>query len=152
MRVDFPGATVLHFEYSVIQLNRLPWRRFVNRANPVASALMAKMRMSPRDRPNVKLQCLRLLATLELDPAKSSLIGVFIDNYLRLNADELKRFERELGKLPDEEKERTMEYVTSWKQEGIEEGLRQGLQTGLQQAMQNGLQQGARTGAVHRST
>jgi hypothetical protein len=41
--VAFPGKTVLRFEYSVIQLGRLPWRQFVNQPNPVASALMAKM-------------------------------------------------------------------------------------------------------------
>ena len=42
--VAFPGETVLQFKYRVIQLNRLPWRRFVRQENPVASALMAKMR------------------------------------------------------------------------------------------------------------
>ena len=44
--VSFPSKTVLKFEYTVIQLNRLPWRRFVRQENPVASALMAKMKMS----------------------------------------------------------------------------------------------------------
>jgi hypothetical protein len=42
--VTFPGETVLQFQYRVIQLNRLPWRRFMRQENPVASALMAKMR------------------------------------------------------------------------------------------------------------
>lgn len=46
---------VLQFEYAAIQLNRLPWRRFVGHSNPVAIALMAKMKMAPADRPKVKL-------------------------------------------------------------------------------------------------
>ena len=35
-RVAFPDKTVLRFDYEVIQLNRLPWRRFVRQANPAA--------------------------------------------------------------------------------------------------------------------
>ena len=41
--VAFPDLAVLDFTYRVIQLNRLNWRDFVRRPNPVASALMAKM-------------------------------------------------------------------------------------------------------------
>jgi hypothetical protein len=79
--VDFPDRTVLQFTYAVIQLNRMPWRHYVNIENPVATALMAKMQIAPRDRPKVRLQCLRVLATLRLDPARSNLIGAFIENY-----------------------------------------------------------------------
>jgi hypothetical protein len=65
--VAFPDLVVLDFTYRVIQLNRLNWRDFVRRPNPVASALMAKMGIAAVDRPKVKLECLRLLATLRLD-------------------------------------------------------------------------------------
>jgi hypothetical protein len=75
----FPDLTVLDFTYRVIQLNRPNWRDFVRRPNPVASALMAKMGIAAADRPKVKLECLRLLATLRLDPAKSHFISSFID-------------------------------------------------------------------------
>ena len=47
---------------------------------------MAKMKIAPKDRPKVRLECLRLLATLKLDPARSQLIGGFIAAYLKLNA------------------------------------------------------------------
>ncbi len=80
-RVAFPDKTVLRFDYTVIQLSRLLWRRFVRQANPVANALMAKMNMATKERPKVKLECLRLLATLKLPP-RSKLIGGFIDSYL----------------------------------------------------------------------
>ena len=134
-RVVFPGKTVLQFEYTVIQLNRLPWRRFVQQANPVASALMAKMKMAARDRPKVKLQCLRLLATLRLDPAKSELIGGFIESYLKLTDDESRRYERELAELAPEEKEVTMEPWTSWGREGKKVGLHEGKETLLVRMM-----------------
>ncbi len=66
-RIEFPDKVVLQFNYSVIQLNRRNWRDFVRHQNPVASALMAKMNIAPEDRPRVKFECLRLLATLRLD-------------------------------------------------------------------------------------
>ncbi len=71
--VEFPGFKPLRFQYRVIQLNRLRWRRFVDQPNPVASALMAKMNIAERDRPRVKFECLRLMTTLKLDPARMQL-------------------------------------------------------------------------------
>jgi hypothetical protein len=132
-QVAFPRKTVLQFEYATIQLNRLPWRRFINQPNPVASALMAKMKMSPRDRPKVKLECLRMLVTLKLDPARSKLIGGFIDSYLNLTAVEMKRYEREIAKLAPAEQEKTMLLVSSWERRGIEQGIQQGIQQGTHQ-------------------
>ena len=123
-RVSFPGRTVLRFDYAVIQLNRLPWRRFVRQPNPVAAALMAKMRMAERERPRVKLECLRLLATLRLDPARTKLIGGFIDNYLKLSARELKQYERELKSLEPKEEQTTMALISQWEQRGIDQGKR----------------------------
>lgn len=113
---------MLDFQYTVIQLNRLPWRRFVKQSNPIASALMAQMKMTPKDRPKVKLECLRLLATLKLDPAKSELIGGFIETYLQLSAEEMRKYQREFAKLTPAEKETTMELMTSWRREGRHEG------------------------------
>lgn len=95
---------------------------FVRQRNPIASALMAKMKMADVDRPKVRLECLRLLATLKLDPAKSKLIGGFIDTYLRLNVDETKLYEREFARLTAEEKGATMELMTSWHRQGRQEG------------------------------
>ena len=37
-RIAFPGKSVLDFRYTVIQLNRLPWRAFVRQPNPAATA------------------------------------------------------------------------------------------------------------------
>ena len=128
--VSFPGETVLRFEYSVIQLNRIPWRRFVRQENPIASALMAKMKMSARDRPKVKAECLRMLANLRLDPARSALIGGFIESYLSLTAQEMKRYEREVAGFAPAEREATMELLTHWHLEGRQEGRQEGLVQG----------------------
>jgi len=73
--VDFPDVQVLRFQYRTVQLNKLNWRDFLRSSNPIASALMARMRIKKKDRPRVKTECLRLLATFQLNPAKMKLIS-----------------------------------------------------------------------------
>ena len=125
-RVEFPDRTVLEFKYQVVQLNRLYWRDFLERSNPVASALMSKMRIRPEERPKVKAECLRLLATLKLNPAKMQLISGFVDTYLRLNQEEQRVFEEKITEFQPEQKEGVMEIVTSWMEQGIEQGIERG--------------------------
>ena len=122
-QLEFPDFKVLNFNYRVLQLNRLNWRDFLNQHNPIASALMAKMKIAIADRPKVKAQCLRLLVTLKLNPAKMQLISGFIDIYLNLDEAEEQVFQTELGKIELEKREQVMEIVTSWMRTGIEQGI-----------------------------
>lgn len=124
--IAFPDRTVLEFDYAVIQLNRLNWRDFVRRPNPVASALMAKMRIAPEDRALVKLECLRLLATLHLNPAKMQLIGGFVERYLALSRTEQRQFTAGLEKVEPPERTHVMYIATYWEKKGRREGLREG--------------------------
>lgn len=129
-QVSFADFEVLKFNFRVIQLNRLNWRDFVSQPNPVASALMAKMNIAPQERPRVKSECLRLLATLRLDPARMKLISGFIDTYLRLNAQEEQLFQAQISTIESSQREVVMEIVTSWMERGIEQGIEQGRQQG----------------------
>ena len=123
-RVAFADGEVLRFMYRVVQLNRLSWRRFRNSNNPVASALMAKMKVAERDRPRVKVECLRLMVTLKLDRARMRLIAAFVDTYLNLSEAEDRRFSRSLAeaRLRPEQRREVVEIVTSWERKGIEKG------------------------------
>lgn len=123
--VEFGTFKVLDFHFHSIQLNRLSWRDFLNKPNPVAAALMARMKIARTDRPRVKLECLRLLATLKLDPARTRLISGFVDSYLQLTAQEMREFLRAIEALPTAEKEAAMPLTISWKEEGRLEGERQ---------------------------
>jgi hypothetical protein len=125
--VEFPHRKILEFNFEAIQLNRLHWRDYLNQRNPVAAALMAKMQIASEDRPKVKAECLRLIATLRLDPARSRLLSGFVDTYLRLNEPESQMFRVELDRLEPAEQESVMEIVTSWMAQGIEQGIEQGI-------------------------
>jgi hypothetical protein len=83
---------------------------------------MSKMKIGPK----VKAECLRLLVTLKLDPAKTRLISKFVDTYLRLNVQEERTFQAELDKIGVAQKEAIMQVTTSWEEKGIEKGVERG--------------------------
>ena len=118
-KVSLANLEVLNFNFTSIQLNQLSWRDFLNQQNPIAAALMAKMKIQPIDRPKVKAECLRLLATLKLDLARTRLISGFVDTYLTLNATEEQTFQTELDRMGLNEEEKVMEIVTSWMRTGM---------------------------------
>jgi hypothetical protein len=134
-RVEFPDGEVLAFRYRVVQVNRLRWRDFVNRPNPVAAALMAKMRVEPKDRKRVKLQCLRLMLTLKLDQAKMGLIAGFVNTYLRLTPRQEREVQKEIEALEPKSKEIAM-FWTSWHEEGMKAGMKAGMREGKQEGRQ----------------
>jgi Putative transposase, YhgA-like len=119
-RVTFGDLKVLEFQFAAIQLNRLNWRDFLTQPNPVAAALMSKMNIRRQERPFVKAECLRLLATLKLDPARMQLISGFVDTYLRLDNTEKQVFQAAISTMGLDEQEEIMEIVTSWQQEALE--------------------------------
>jgi predicted transposase/invertase (TIGR01784 family) len=131
-KVEFPTRKVLEFSFEAIQLNRLNWRDYINQLNPVAAALMAKMKIAKKDRPKVKAECLRLLVTLKLDPAKTRLVSKFVDTYLRLNQQEERVFQSEIGKMETTQQEQIMQVTTSWEEIGIEKGIEQGIEQGIE--------------------
>jgi len=145
-RVVFPNKRVLGFEYSVVQLNQLSWRSFLGQPNPVATALMAKMQIASGDRWRVKLECVRLIVSMHLDPEKLQLIWAFVEGYLPLTEAETLVYEREFANLPQEEQEATMELTTSWERKGIQLGKEQGIQLGKEQGIQLGKEQGIHDG------
>ncbi len=150
--VDFPDFKVLEFNYQVVQLNRLNWRDFLNQSNPVASALMAKMNIAEKERAKVKAECLRLLITLRLDPARMQLISGFIDTYLNLNPVEERQFQEEISTFSGPVQEGVMQITTSWMRQGIELGIEQGIERGIEQGIERGIEQGIEQGIEREKT
>ncbi len=124
--IEFPDWEVLRFNYRAIRLNHLSWKDYEHQPNPVASALMAKMKIRKQDRPEVKLACLRLMAGLNLNPAQLQLLSGFVDTYLKLEPLEEQHLQEQIARIELREKENVMTIVTSWMQQGIEQGIEQG--------------------------
>jgi hypothetical protein len=133
---------VLVFRFRQIALPRLRWRDYLQHRNPVASALMGLMGVKEEDRVRVKLECFRMLVNLKVDMKKMRFISGFIDTYLRLNAEEMLIFTKEVVKLKEVDRGKVMELTTSWKEEGLKQGRQQGRQQGMKKGLQIGRQEG----------
>ena len=130
--VAFPDIQVLRFEYRVVQLNRMNWRSYLKTPNPIAAALMTKMRIAPEDRAAVRLECLRMIATLKLETARMKLISRFVGTYLKLTEAEQKQHDTALAKLDIREQEDIMEILTDWEEKGLQRGLAKAALTFIQ--------------------
>ncbi|MEA5507666.1 Rpn family recombination-promoting nuclease/putative transposase [Halotia wernerae UHCC 0503] len=135
-QVTFPSLNVLNFNFASIQLNQLSWRDYLTQQNPVAAALMAKMNIAVEERPQVKAECLRLLITLRLDPARMQLISGFVGVYLDLNAAEEELFNATVDRMGLTNEEEYMEMVTSWERKGLQEGRQEERRAGITKLLQ----------------
>ena len=84
------------------------------------------MGFTEAEKPRVVLECLRMIATLKLDPAKNRLLAGFVDTYSRLEDEQRERFRREALGLPEPEKEQVMELSNMFIRDGIEIGRKEG--------------------------
>lgn len=126
IRFDFPNKNVLTFNYEVIQLNRLNWKDFVDVQNPIASALMAKMKIDPKDKAIAKAACMKMMLSLELSPEESSLIAGIIHTYIRLTPAESVVFDRATSEFDPALKEKAMLLTNPWEEKGMEKGMERG--------------------------
>ena len=112
--VKFPFMPVLDFRFLKLELRKQNWRGYLRSGNPVAAALLSKMGYKEQERVKVKLEFLRMLVKMELDPARMTLLTGFFETYLSLNASEDKELEEEMGKMDDKEARKMIELTTSW--------------------------------------
>lgn len=127
LKIWFSDMEVLQFNYRCVQLNQLQWKDYQEVCNPVAAALMAKMRIAPSERACVKLKCMSLLEKLKRDEEITRLVSGFIDTYLRLTNKEMEEYEIHRNKLDQESREAVMEIETSWQIKGRKEGRQEGM-------------------------
>jgi len=144
--VDVADFCVVNFAFRAIQLNCLSWRDYLKKPNPVASALMTKMRIAPEDRPRVKLECLRMLATLKLDKARAELIGAFMMNYLKLTTAENAVYNKMLSAVEPKQRKVVMQLTNEWIEKGRQVGRKEGLEAGRKEGRLKGREEGRQEG------
>jgi hypothetical protein len=112
--LSFPFLNVLKFQYYKVELRKKNWRDYINQNNPVAAALLSKMRYTKKERVEVKKEFLRMLVRLKFDQARMSLITGFFDTYLVLNDKEERLLREEIQMLDPEEEGKIMELKSNW--------------------------------------
>src|SRR5699024_6461756 len=126
--IEFPTFPVLQFRYLQLHLIKKNWRAFIRNNNPVAAALLSKMGYTKKERVQVKLEFLRMLSRMELNPAKLKLIYGFFETYLKLNEKEEKQMREKIANLPKDEADRVLELPNSYFEEGMEKGMEKGME------------------------
>jgi hypothetical protein len=123
--ITVAGRKILAFWYHVVQLNRLQWRQYWRRREPLVLALLPRMGVDPRDRVKLKAWCLRRLARLSLPREQAGLLWTFVETYLPLDPAEQAQFRAAIENLPRLKKEKTMQYTNMWIEEGMTRGQAQ---------------------------
>jgi hypothetical protein len=122
LKLGFPFIDVLRFHFYKLELKKLNWRDYIHHDNPVAAALLSKMGFKPEEKVRVKLEFMRMLARMKLDPARMELLGGFFETYLKLSREEEEQLYTELGKMDEKEVSTIMQVTTSWHEKGRIEG------------------------------
>jgi predicted transposase/invertase (TIGR01784 family) len=150
--VHFPFLNVLTFNFFKVELKKCNWREFVDTNNPVAAALLSKMGYSKEERVQVKLEFLRMLTRLELNPAKMKLITGFFETYLQLEEKEEENLVAEIKKLHPDEEGQVIELMTSWERKGLEKGREEGREEGIRNVALKLLRMGMKKESVVEAT
>ncbi|MEK0313590.1 Rpn family recombination-promoting nuclease/putative transposase [Cohnella sp. 56] len=140
----FGEERIVEFRYRKLELARQDWRRFAKSDNPVAAALLARMGYNEKDRRELRMAYLKMLARLhpKLDDARLALVMSIADLYYRPEAEEDRSILRELHARDPKEAERVMELMPAWKRWGYEEGLEEGKEKGREESVRKLLAKG----------
>ena len=112
----------MSFNFYKLELRKLHWRDYIVSDNPVAAALLSKMGFKPEEKVRVKLEFMRMLTRMKLDPARMELLGGFFETYLKLTRTEEEQLYRELNRIDSKEADAIMQITTSWHEKGRLEG------------------------------
>ena len=123
-RISFPFEEVLEFNFLQLHLKRQNWRDYLKKDNPTAAALMACMDYTEEEKVQLKLEFLKMILRLKLDPARMQLLIGFFESYVQLTPEEEEEVRQKLAeKLPPEEVKEMAEILTSYHLKGKAEGI-----------------------------
>ncbi|WP_338033018.1 hypothetical protein [Lentibacillus sediminis] len=75
--MEFPFLRVLDFNFYTLELRKKNWWEYIKSDNPVAAALLSKMNYTDEERVQVRVEFLRMMTRMELDPDRARLIKGF---------------------------------------------------------------------------
>ncbi|WP_130858863.1 MULTISPECIES: Rpn family recombination-promoting nuclease/putative transposase [Gracilibacillus] len=125
-KIDTPTQEVLQFSYQKLQLKHKNWREYIESDNPVAAALISQMGFEEHERVQVKLEFLRMITRMKINPAQMEFLYGYFETYLKLSEEEEEQMMERMEKLPEEEKYIVMQLPNSYFERGKQEGKQEG--------------------------
>ncbi|WP_254846861.1 Rpn family recombination-promoting nuclease/putative transposase [Oceanobacillus sojae] len=139
-KIDSPTQEVLQFNFLQLHLKKKNWRENIQSDNPAVAALLSQMGYEEHERVQVKIEFLRMITRMKINPAKMEFLYGFFETYLKLNKEEEAQMMEEIENLPEEEKEMVLHLPNSYFEKGLEEGKQEGKQEGIAEGRKEGIQ------------
>jgi hypothetical protein len=122
-KMEFPFFHVLTFNFMTLHLHKKNWRDYIKSDNPAAAALLGKMEYKEEEKVQVKMEFLKMIARMEINPAEQILIYGFFETYLKLNEEEEEKLLEDIKQRDDAD--RIMEIPISYEEKGKKEGRKE---------------------------
>jgi hypothetical protein len=126
-------------KYLMVHLVKENWREYISKNNPVAAALLSKMNYTEEEKVRIKIEFARMMANMQLDLAKSTILTTFFETYLQLDREQEEEYKKQLSVvLKPEEVEQFVQLTTSYHEEGRKEGRIEGKEEGREEGREEG--------------
>lgn len=134
--ITFPFQKVLEFNFLQLHLKRHNWMEYLKKDNPAAAALMSCMDYREEEKVKLKIEFLKMILRMRLDPARMQLLIGFFETYIKLSLQDEELVQRKLAEeLPPKEVSEMTEILTSYHLRGREEGREEGKKEALQRTL-----------------
>ncbi|MFD1385872.1 Rpn family recombination-promoting nuclease/putative transposase [Oceanobacillus oncorhynchi subsp. oncorhynchi] len=135
-RIDTPTQDVLQFNFLQLHLIKKDWKEYIQSDNPAAAALLSQMGYEAHERVQVKLEFLRMITRMKINPAQMEFLYGYFETYLKLNKEEEAQMMEQMENLPEEEKEVVLQLPNSYFERGLEKGKQEGIEEGIKKRNQ----------------
>ncbi|WP_342514443.1 DUF4351 domain-containing protein [Sporosarcina sp. FSL K6-1522] len=140
--MEFSFFHVLTFNFLMLELKKKNWRDYTKSDNPVAAALFGKMGYRKEDKVQIKLEFLKMLVRMQLDPARTRFVNDFFEQYLKLDDEEEEELMQEVIRLESEGEIKFTQLPNYWEERGIRKGIEQGIVEGKKEVVLEMLKEG----------
>lgn len=125
----FKAPATVVFRYRSLGLSGCPAEEWLSRPEPLAWAFAALMRPGKRSRAELKLDCLRRIATSEMSGLRKEMLVNWVETYVKLRGEDAAELRRLLAQ---EENEEIKAMGLTWLEEAEAKGVKKGVKIATQ--------------------
>jgi hypothetical protein len=138
----FAGKKTAIFHYRGLGLSGCQAQEWLARPEPIAWAFAALMRPGSWSRAELKLECLRRIATSDVVGLRKQMLVDWVETYVQLTEQDARELQR-LLELEGNEEIKAMELT--WLGQAEARGMEKGIQRGKKEGIREGIAQGTET-------
>jgi hypothetical protein len=137
LREGIAGKVTAVFHYRGLGLSGCQAKEWLTRPEPIAWAFAALMRPGSWSRPELKLECLRRIATSDVTGLRKQVLVDWVETYVQLSEQDALELQRLLDLEGNEEiKEMELTWLGKAEARGIEKGIAQGTEAATRQVIE----------------